>query len=121
MTPDTNDTVYTVAFCGDRFLMVWNPRRKGWEMPGGHVQVGESRLDAARREFREEAGYEVEIREVRDLGYCRVFAAYLGARLPTVCEMEAQLFDTLPAPLFFDRAEYEDVIPWARDALAANR
>jgi len=120
MTPDTNDTVYTVALRGNRFLMVWNPKRNGWEMPGGHVQLGESRLDAAKREFREEAGYEIEIRDVRDLGYCRVFAAHLGPRTPNACEMTAQLFDAIPTPLFFDRTEYEEVIPWARTVLSTN-
>ena len=48
-------TAYAVAFDGDRFLMVWHRRRKGWEMPGGHVEEGETSAQAAAREFLEEA------------------------------------------------------------------
>ena len=34
MNGDTDDTIYTIAFKDGLFLMVWNPKRKGWEMPG---------------------------------------------------------------------------------------
>ena len=48
--------VYAIGFKGDRFLMVNNPKRGGWEMPGGKVEEGEDPKDASVREFREEAG-----------------------------------------------------------------
>ena len=54
-------TAYCIAFCGDRFLMVYNPKRNGWEMPGGKVEEGECDIEAARREFREECGMDVDI------------------------------------------------------------
>ncbi|MDN5357287.1 MAG: 8-oxo-dGTP diphosphatase [Candidatus Methanomethylophilaceae archaeon] len=75
--------------------MVFNTKRNGWEMPGGKVEKGESIVDAAKREFAEEAGYEVNIVSVRDLGYCYVCAADLGGRV-CVCEMESRLFDFIP-------------------------
>ena len=28
--------------------------------------------------------------------------------------MRVELFDRIPEELFFDRTEYEDVVPWAR-------
>ena len=111
---DTDETVYTVAFMDGRFLMVWNPKRKGWEMPGGHVKSGETLEEGAVREFAEEAGYSVRIVKMRDLGYCHVFAAVLGEKLPGAPEMRVELFGEIPDELFFDRAEYEDVVPWAR-------
>ncbi|MDD2626202.1 MAG: NUDIX domain-containing protein [Candidatus Methanomethylophilus sp.] len=115
--PDTNQTVYTVAFHNGYWLMVWNPHRKGWEMPGGHVKEGESRLLAAKREFREESGFDVDIRDVHDLGYCYVFAGFLGDQVTGVYEMLPKLFDEIPEHLSFTRKEYEEVVPWARDAL----
>ena len=43
-------------------LLAEHPER-GWEIPGGHVEEGESALEAAKRECLEEAGVEVEIRK----------------------------------------------------------
>lgn len=111
---DTDQTVYAVAFKEGRFLMVWNPKRKGWEMPGGHVKTGETLEEGVVREFAEEAGYAIRVVKMRDLGYCHVFAAVLGEKLQETPEMRVELFDEIPDELFFDRAEYEDVVPWAK-------
>ncbi len=113
-------TVYTVAFSDGRFLMVFNKKRGGWEMPGGKVEAGEMIGEAAEREFAEEAGYSVEIVKVRDLGNCHVCAALLGERIRSP-EMESRLFDSLPEELSFDREEYEDVVPWAMESLGKDR
>ena len=50
-----------------RILLVRSPRR-GWEMPGGQVEIGESLEAAAKREALEESGI-----EVGDLIFCGVF------------------------------------------------
>ena len=113
-------TAYAVAFSGNRFLMVWHRRRNGWEMPGGHVEEGETSAQAAAREFLEEAGYEIEILETRDIGYCDVCAAVLGAKVRDDCEMESRLFSELPEQLSFDREEYLDTVPWARSVVEAR-
>ena len=107
-------TAYAVAFSGDRFLMVWHKGRNGWEMPGGHVEPGETSEDAVKREFIEESGYSIEVVATRDIGYCDVCAALITGRVSEECEMESRLFDTLPEQLSFDREEYEDTVPWAR-------
>lgn len=52
-----------------RILLVRSPAR-GWEMPGGQVELGESLEAAAIRETREEAGI-----EVADLVFCGIFQA----------------------------------------------
>ena len=112
-------TAYAIAFKDDRFLMVWHNRRNGWEMPGGHVEEGETSEQAAAREFMEEAGYEIEIVATRDIGYCDVCAARLGRKVKEDCEMRSELFDALPEQLSFGRDEYEDTVPWARSQLWA--
>jgi 8-oxo-dGTP diphosphatase len=45
---------------GDRVLLVEGDRR-GWEPPGGQVELGEDLFAALKREVREEAGVEVEV------------------------------------------------------------
>jgi 8-oxo-dGTP diphosphatase len=50
-----------------RVLLVRSPRR-GWEMPGGQVELGESLEAAAIREVREESGIDVD-----DLRFCGIF------------------------------------------------
>jgi 8-oxo-dGTP diphosphatase len=48
-------------------LLIKGPRR-GWEMPGGQVEEGESLSDAAIRETKEETGIEIEI-----IKFCGIF------------------------------------------------
>lgn len=120
-TDDTKDSVYTVAFKDNKFLMVWNPKRCGWEMPGGHIKRDETPVEGAVREYTEEAGYSIEIIAIRNLGHCYVCSARLGENLDKNHEMDAELFDMLPTDLSFDRTEYEDTVPWAASTLAEYR
>lgn len=113
-------TAYAVAFSGDRFLMVWHPRRNGWEMPGGHVEEGETSAEAAARESIEESGYAIEVVETRDIGYCDVCAAMILDKVSDSSEMRSELFSEIPDKLSFDREEYEDTIPWARSVLESR-
>ena len=41
-------------------LLIKSPRR-GWEPPGGQVELGEDLIDAVIREVKEESGYDVDI------------------------------------------------------------
>lgn len=54
-------------------LLIKGPRR-GWEMPGGQVEEGESLKDAAIRETKEESGIDVEI-----VKFCGVFQNVSGS------------------------------------------
>jgi len=58
-------------------LLIKGPRR-GWEMPGGQVEEGESLKDAAIRETKEESGIDVEI-----VKFCGVFQNVSGS----ICNM----------------------------------
>lgn len=51
----------------NEILLIRGPKR-GWEMPGGQVEVGESLHSAAIRETKEEAGIDIEITR-----FCGVF------------------------------------------------
>jgi 8-oxo-dGTP diphosphatase len=62
----TRVTAGTAVFRGDRILLLHrspNAKNPGlWDLPGGHVEPGETLAQAARRETREETGYSVRIR-----------------------------------------------------------
>ena len=105
-------TVYTIAFVNDEFFMIYNPVRKGWEMPGGHIEPGEEAKEAAEREFLEESGYTVNITDMTEAHDCFICTGTLGKKIKDG-EMNGRMFKTLPSELSFDRLEYEGVLEWA--------
>jgi 8-oxo-dGTP diphosphatase len=64
----TRVTARTAVFRGDRILLLHrspNAANPGlWDLPGGRVEPGETLVHAARRETREETGFDVRIRSV---------------------------------------------------------
>ncbi|WP_312473349.1 NUDIX hydrolase [Neobacillus sp.] len=56
----------------NEILLIKGPRR-GWEMPGGQVEEGESLKDAAIRETKEESGIDIGITK-----FCGVFQNVSG-------------------------------------------
>jgi 8-oxo-dGTP diphosphatase len=112
--------VYCIAFRGDEFVMVFNPRREGWEMPGGKVEEGESDLEAMKREFREEVGHELVVTSSMELSEGAVFAGRMGERAGPG-EMDWCSFDDLPDQLSFPKVEYIPLITWARKELTSRK
>ncbi|UCE44690.1 MAG: NUDIX hydrolase [Methanobacteriota archaeon] len=116
----THRFVYVVAFDDKGFVMIRH-RDRGWEMPGGHVEEGESCRDAAEREFSEETGMDVNIVGQIDLGEGVVFAgiarrdSFRGPLSPEIAEV--RIFTELPEDLSFPLVEYERVLAMARDAV----
>lgn len=51
---------YSVIFSTmeDKFIMVRHRERDTWELPGGHIESGETEFEAAERELQEETGAE---------------------------------------------------------------
>lgn len=47
----------------NQVLLIKNPR-KGWEYPGGQIEVGETIPDGLKREIKEESGVDVEIEDI---------------------------------------------------------
>ena len=54
-------------------LLIKGPRR-GWEMPGGQVEEGESLKEAAVRETKEESGIDVEV-----IKFCGIYQNVSGS------------------------------------------
>ncbi|MCL2607146.1 MAG: NUDIX domain-containing protein [Methanomassiliicoccaceae archaeon] len=113
-------TVYTIAFSGNDMLMVYNPKRKGWEMPGGRIENNESVIEAAVREYAEESGYTVNIISAEEMNGCHVCAAVLGKKVDHG-ELESKLFSELPDELAFERSEYDHTVEWARAVIVNTR
>lgn len=42
------------------FLVLWQPHRRGWSLPGGLLGRGEQPAEAVRREVREEVGLDID-------------------------------------------------------------
>jgi 8-oxo-dGTP diphosphatase len=67
--PELVTTAFAGAFAGDRLLMT-NLRSRGWDLPGGHVELGEQPEETVRREVQEEAG--ATLGALHLLGYQRL-------------------------------------------------
>lgn len=99
----------SVARMGEQYVFCRHSQRITWECPGGHVEPGETPLQAARRELYEETGavnarvepvciYSVESEtQPRNFGLlCRAEVFELGELPPGTEIAEAQLFDAPP-------------------------
>jgi len=105
--------VYAIAFLQDQFVMVYNPKRHGWEMPGGKIEKGEEPREAIIREVLEETGCEFEPKGSMVLRNGMVFTGNLSC-LARKGEMMIGLFFRLPAPLSYPNEEYGGIIEWAQ-------
>ncbi len=113
-------TVYGIALREEKFLMVYNPKRSGWEMPGGKVEEGESFEEGVIREFKEESGLTfipITSRQVDD--ECVMFAGRIE-KYEGKGEMVWKEFSSLPSDLGFPKCEYEEQIAWAKMALGVE-
>ena len=62
----------------NEILLIRGPKR-GWEMPGGQVEEGESLKNAAIRETKEESGIDIEI-----IKFCGIFQNVTGSIVNTL-------------------------------------
>jgi len=108
--------VYAVAFVNERFIMVFNPKRNGWEMPGGRIEAGEEPDEAVVREFQEECGCIFTPLACREHRGGTVFVG-MAQLYCQKAEMDWILFSTLPENLAFPDEDYEMIIDWARSKM----
>jgi 8-oxo-dGTP pyrophosphatase MutT (NUDIX family) len=65
-----------------RYAVVYSPRRQEWGAPGGWREPGETALECAVREVREETGLELDPEDLTVWGYERFAAISGGGRWP---------------------------------------
>ena len=95
----------------NEILLIKGPRR-GWEMPGGQVEEGESIRDAAIRETKEESGIDIEITQ-----FCGIFQNVQGGICNTLflAKPIGGVPTTSPESLevgFFPIVEAFDMVAW---------
>jgi 8-oxo-dGTP diphosphatase len=95
-----------------KWIFVRHKERETWEVPGGHIEIGECVLGAAKRELFEESGaIEFDIHPICDFSvaiesritYGRLFIAEVGrlGDMPNFEIGEIKLFDHMPDNLTY--------------------
>jgi len=120
--------VDVVAFYKGKWLLSKHKKRTTWETQGGHIETGETPLEAAKRELYEESGaieFDIEplcdywlngeLNGVNIQGNSQVFIAQVHSlgEIPYQSEMESIcLFDSLPGNLTYLEITNE-ILPFA--------
>jgi len=93
-------------------ILLIKGHRRGWEMPGGQVEVGESLTEAAVRETMEESGVEIEVTK-----FCGVFQNVNGSICNTLFLAKAVGGSPIPTDEslesgFFSIQEAIEMVTW---------
>lgn len=67
---DLTRTSFVIPFINSDHVVMANNRRRGFELPGGHVELDETLSQAAQRECLEETGFEID--NLVPLGYLKM-------------------------------------------------
>ena len=108
---------------GVEFALVSCQRKRfTWEVAKGKIEPGESAVGAAKRELKEEMGFEAELSVVEDLGMVR-YAFTIPSGAPRLKAMHLFLFEADPQPVVFNTAIDEGImgVEWVSPQEAERR
>lgn len=102
-----DESEYTRVVCVSKYkgkyVFCYNKKREGWEIPGGHIEEGETWQEAAKREMYEETGAtEIELTPI---------SVYKISTYALLCYCEIKEMDELPEGYEMEKILLSDTLP----------